>query len=136
MVALNLGGNSFSGTLPSAIGLFRELDALFLHFNNFGGTIPSSFVALTKLKALYLNSNQLRGTLPGQLVGALTRLTTLLLNNNAFNGTLPLEIRLLVSLRELDISFNRFYGTISQIPATVQMCTAQLNGDTNCFVRI
>jgi Leucine-rich repeat (LRR) protein len=132
---MNLGGNEFIGPLPP---LFRlaQLDGLFLHANGFTGGIPTTYVTLSNLKALQLQSNLLGGALSGSLVGALSRLTTLLVNQNRLEGSIPAEIRTHQSLRELNLSFNRFSGPVGTIPPSISQCTLQSMSDTNCLVRI
>lgn len=135
LVAVNLGGNSFSGTVPTTFGRFQLLDALYLHHNFFSGGLPNTFAGLTRLKDLQIHRNALSGPLPGIAFGGMGRLTSFMANNNTFDGTLPIQLQFHTSLRSLDLTFNRFLGSLVSVPRNVTTCAVQVASDSNCFVR-
>jgi hypothetical protein len=135
LIAINLGGNSFSGALPSTIGLLGQLESLFLHHNFFSGVLPNAFGGLIKLKDLQIHRNSLRGPLPGMAFGGMVQLTSFIANNNSFDGTLPIQLRFHNNLRSLDLTFNRFLGSLAALPRNVTSCVVQVASDSNCFVR-
>lgn len=60
----HLGGNRFSGTLPSSwMGLTR-LEEVHLRSNELTGTLPASWARLTALEVLDASFNDLSGQLP------------------------------------------------------------------------
>jgi Leucine-rich repeat (LRR) protein len=89
---LDLGQNSFSGTVPATIFSVPALRLLYLQSNKFTGNIPANFGNAMKLRDLYLNNNQLEGQIPPILAGQLQNLTEFLLQSNALTGTMPESI--------------------------------------------
>ena len=113
--ALYLQRNRLSGSIPTEFGLLRngydgiQLD---LSHNQLNGTIPD-LQQLTDLAALDLSHNSLSGTLPVTL-GALNPygLLVLRLDSNALTGSIPSELGLLKSMKELDLSAQSLMGAI------------------------
>jgi Leucine-rich repeat (LRR) protein len=97
---LILFNNTFS-TIPSDIGLMRNLEYLDLDWNDIGGTIPSEIGQCTNLKELFLSGNQLTGTVPASL-GLLKDLKLLLLSANSLRGTIPSSVCRLTTEQSLD----------------------------------
>jgi Leucine-rich repeat (LRR) protein len=128
-----LGGNRFSGQLPPLVRM-PQLEELFLDNNLFTGSL-SPIIALSAVKALHLQSNQLRGTLSGSFVNAMSRLTSLQLNNNQMDGSIPPDLRTHPTLREINLSFNKFSGNVV-VPSSISGCILQVEEDTNCFVSV
>jgi Leucine-rich repeat (LRR) protein len=60
---LQLGNNSFTGTLPSSIGHFTSLSIIELNNNNLSGSVPTEIGALTNLTSLDLSNNNLGGVI-------------------------------------------------------------------------
>lgn len=95
--------NSFTGTLPTELGLLTQLQALSFSSNAFHGFIPTQLNALTNLQVLSLNGGgtadtSTHGTTVGMsLTGRvpsfanLTRLTKLFLSENQLTGPLPAD---------------------------------------------
>jgi hypothetical protein len=63
------------------------------------------------------------------------RLTSFMANNNSFDSTLPIQLRFHTNLRSLDLTFNRFLGSLASLPRNVTSCVVQVAADSNCFVR-
>eukprot|EP00658_Telonema_sp_P-2_P074835 TRINITY_DN6413_c0_g1_i1.p1 TRINITY_DN6413_c0_g1~~TRINITY_DN6413_c0_g1_i1.p1 ORF type:complete len:138 (+),score=20.24 TRINITY_DN6413_c0_g1_i1:313-726(+) len=55
----SLGGNRFSGTIPSSLGRLDKLRRLALHENRLSGSIPAELSELTSMTDLYLHANSL-----------------------------------------------------------------------------
>ncbi|CAH1450237.1 unnamed protein product [Lactuca virosa] len=109
---LTLGGNKFTGFIPSLVGL-SELNALELNGNNFEkGQLPDWLGKLTKLNQLYLSDNNLTGEIPSFLAN-LTKLSVLSLGLNSLNGHIPSSFFNLTQLTMLDLQGNQLEGPIS-----------------------
>lgn len=119
LVTLNLCNNSLSGSIPTDLGNFSDLEMLNLSSNLLGGKIPSSlFGEATHLNILDLSNNQLTGEIPTQ-VGLnfnssenTTTLYSLVLGNNSLTAFIPSEVGLLQNLEVMDFSFNSLQGKI------------------------
>ncbi|KAM4119109.1 hypothetical protein ACJW30_03G034900 [Castanea mollissima] len=143
---LSLAGTSFSGKLPDSIGNLNSLNALWTGKCNFSGHIPSSLgfdqhmdnFPWSQLQILDLRSNMLQALpqipppstvvylvadnmLQGEvspLICKLTSLHSLDLSNNKFRGTLPHCLSSFSnSLSILNLQGNNFHGTIPQLCA-------------------
>ena len=103
VVALELGGNSLAGKIPTSLGSLTRLELLHLFDNGLSGPVPESLGGLTNLRELSLRDNQLTGALPASL-GNLTALEQLWLRGNTgLSGALPLSLVNLTDLRTLDL---------------------------------
>jgi len=94
---LSLGGNSFSGVIPSELGLLTKLRYLYLELNQFT-SLPTTIGNLVNLNVLSLFENKLQGPIPSE-VGNLAKLESLLLRSNVLYGRIPTEIGLMASLQ-------------------------------------
>ncbi|KAM3682703.1 hypothetical protein ACJW31_12G092000 [Castanea mollissima] len=138
LTVLHLNGNLLSGTIPKELGNLKSLISLQLDTNQLNGTVPISLGNLSNLEVLFLRNNQLSGPFP-QEIGNLLKLVVLQLDtnhstgplpqnlcqsgslqnltafNNHFIGPIPKTLRNCTSLfRYMDLSYNRFYGEISE----------------------
>ncbi|KAL0328957.1 UNVERIFIED_CONTAM: LRR receptor-like serine/threonine-protein kinase FLS2 [Sesamum calycinum] len=100
-----VGFNSFTGPLPTDIGLLYNLMNLTANDNLLEGSIPS------KLEVLDLSQNTLNGMLKPQ-IGNLVKLRNLRARDNSFSGPIPKEIGNLSRLIYLEIHGNRFSGPV------------------------
>lgn len=105
---IDLSENSLYGTLPDCMDTMSSLTFLHLQKNSLTGSIseiPDS------LYSLDLRDNEFYGEVqPGPLDTSF--LSVLLLGGNQLNGSIPDELCQLTGLRILDLSHNRFTGTI------------------------
>lgn len=123
---LNLSSNSFSGSLPSELKAPR-LEELLLANNKITGTIPSSMCQLTGLKRLDLSGNNLSGDVMQCWNESENKTTvfdanfaaefgsimlSLALNNNQLTGEFPRFLQSASQLMFLDLSHNRFSGSL------------------------
>ncbi|XP_042756125.1 receptor-like protein 13 isoform X2 [Lactuca sativa] len=95
-----------------AFASFHHLEVLDLSGNWFVGSVPSAIQALSSLRALSFARNKLNGSLPDHGFSNLKNLHELDLSGNMLHGTLPQCFNNLSSLRFLDISSNQFTGTL------------------------
>lgn len=79
-----LDGNSFSGPLPTEVGLLSAVSHFSLANNLFTGTIPSEISMLMPVKDLFLQNNKLKGTILSQLNSTVTE--DLRLDGNNLTG--------------------------------------------------
>ena len=107
---LSLGGNELSGSLPSWLGNLTNLQYLNLSGNELSGSLPSWLGNLTNLQLLYLGGNEFSGTLPS--LGNLTNLRSLWLHFNQLSGSLPSWLGNLTNLQELRLNENQFSGSL------------------------
>ncbi|CAF2350594.1 unnamed protein product [Brassica napus] len=106
--ALNLRQNRLSGRLPKKI-ISRGLKSLDIGHNKLVGKLPRSLIANSSLEVLNVESNRFNDTFPSWL-SSLPELQVLVLRSNAFHG--PIHQTRFYKLRIIDISHNRFNGTL------------------------
>lgn len=114
---LDLSDNNLSGEIPSCIAklLSTSLVALNLRGNNFHGTIPASFTRSCKLKMINLSENELNGELPMSLANC-EMLELLDVSNNRVKDIFPYWLKSLSKLQVLVLRHNYFHG---HIPSSV-----------------
>ncbi|XP_074282185.1 receptor-like protein EIX1 isoform X1 [Silene latifolia] len=101
---LALHNNNITGSLPSLLGQFTNLNYLDLSQNDLRGSVPASFVKLSALKYLDLSTNKLTGMIP-DFIGHLTEIEHLDISSNSLQGTV-FGIGNLSKLTYLDMNFN------------------------------
>jgi len=102
--------NEFTGPIPSAIGLAKDLEVLDMEFNQFSGTIPEEIYGLRNLRKMWLGSNKLTGTLSNK-VSQLKFLQNIHVYVNQLTGTIPKGLFSLEFLDDIDLIINKFEGT-------------------------
>ncbi|KAJ0099876.1 hypothetical protein Patl1_20619 [Pistacia atlantica] len=115
VTSLYLPNKSFTGYMPSELGLLNSLTRLNLAHNNFSKPIPANLFNATNLVYLDLSHNSFSGTIPDQ-IKTLKDLTHLDLSSNHLNGSLPeflLDLRGLTGT--LNLSYNQFSGQIPEM---------------------
>ncbi|KAJ6805421.1 LRR receptor-like serine/threonine-protein kinase GSO2 [Iris pallida] len=88
---LQLCYNQLTGSIPTQLGLLKNLNVLALQSNRFAGAIPASLGDLTQLTRIDLSFNKLFGPIPVKLA-QLPRLRILDLRNNTLSGNVPSEL--------------------------------------------
>ncbi|XP_072951904.1 receptor-like protein EIX2 [Typha angustifolia] len=121
---INLNSNQFHGGVPK---LPTSLQVLDLSNNSITGTIPLSMCnQVQSLRILDLSHNRLSGQLlqcltsrksfradPGDLTPIASELSIVSFRNNSLSGEFPLFFRDCQYLNFLDLSYNKFYGSLS-----------------------
>jgi Leucine-rich repeat (LRR) protein len=119
LVALNLGQNQLSGSLPLLNGS-RALIKIDMSYNHFNGTVPLTWSQLTSLQGCYLQHNDLESPFDVQL-GSLPSLLTLDLSYNRLtskvsdptqNGQAGAAIAFGIgpALRSINLAYNQISG--------------------------
>ena len=108
MEIANLHDNRLSGSIPSEIGQWERLWALYLNFNEATGVAPHEWGDALQLRFDNdWDSNQFSGTIPSTL-GLCTNLHYLWIPNGNLRGTLPTELGLLHALSHASFANNTF----------------------------
>ncbi|XP_013716483.1 receptor-like protein 1 isoform X2 [Brassica napus] len=109
---INFSSNHNHGTIPSSMGEMRSLELLDMSYNRLYGQLPKTFLrGCYSLMMLRLSNNQLQGKVFPRHAN-LTSLVLLYLDGNSFDGSLGKGLLNSKRLDLLDISDNRFSGTI------------------------
>ncbi|KAJ7950125.1 Leucine-rich receptor-like protein kinase family protein [Quillaja saponaria] len=116
---LDLSSNTFSGEIPSNIGVLHSLQLLNLSTNSVFGSIPAGIGELKSLYVLDLSVNELEGSIPSEIEGAVS-LNVLRLQMNFLTGKIPSEIEKCSALTSLILSQNNLTGSI---PASIANLT-------------
>ena len=111
LTTLDLGGNSFSGSIPDRFGSLSRLTELRLDDNSLNGSILTELGSLSSLRVLDLTGNSLNQAVPVELDN-LSSLMELYLAKNQLSGEIPFGVDFWTSLERLDLSENRLTGTI------------------------
>ena len=111
---LELNVFELKGTVPTEIGNLENLAGLILSENNLIGPFPDVLLNLTKLKFLDLGGNQLSGPISRDQLAFLGQFDALSVYNNRFTGQLPDDIGKILPGFTLDflLGDNLFSGTI------------------------
>ena len=73
---LELGGNHFTGQLPSQIGLCTNLTSLLVDETGLSGSIPSELLSLSNLELFTLSNSSLTGSIPDMFCEAVKHPST------------------------------------------------------------
>ncbi|KAF7111070.1 hypothetical protein CFC21_111120 [Triticum aestivum] len=132
--ALSLSGNRISGVIPPGIGNLVGLQMLDLRHNLFAGAIPEGIGKLENLQELQLQGNELTGPVPST-IGDLTQLLSLDLSDNSLNGSIPPSLGNLQRLMLLNLSGNGLAGHVprelfglSSLSSAMDFSRNQLDG--------
>ncbi|KAL5077734.1 hypothetical protein RYX36_016718 [Vicia faba] len=107
----NLSNNRLSGSLPTSIGNFPNLQTLQLSGNRFSGQIPSDIGKLISILKLDISSNNFSGAIPIE-IGKCTLLTYIDLSQNQFSGPIPIQLAQIHILNHLNVSWNHLSQTL------------------------
>ena len=111
------GSCNVEGMLPSELGALHELELLSVGpSTNMTGSIPTYFGGMTSLKYAQLSKSQLSGPIPSEL-GLATDLVRMYLMENQLTGSLPSELGKMSSLASISLNGNE--GLAGTIPPEV-----------------
>ncbi|KAM6549930.1 hypothetical protein CsatB_021606 [Cannabis sativa] len=109
---LELRDMKLSGKIPQALEYCGSLQKLDLGGNEFSGTIPSQICDWVPfITTLDLSGNAFSGSIPPEL-GKCSYLNELVLSDNRLSGTIPYEIATLGRLKKFSVANNQLTGTI------------------------
>ncbi|CAG7861585.1 unnamed protein product [Brassica rapa] len=134
LISLDMGRNSFNGTIPPDLFSIKTLQHLDLSMNAIGGTLSGDIKELKNLEELFLDENLIGGEIPPEIVnkarnniqmnfmsfkipygiGSLVNLSTLSMSRNNFSGGIPSSIQNLTNLETLELENNS--GLSGEIP--------------------
>uniref|UniRef100_A0A0D9XVI7 non-specific serine/threonine protein kinase n=1 Tax=Leersia perrieri TaxID=77586 RepID=A0A0D9XVI7_9ORYZ len=106
---MELGGNRFTGRIPSGLVACRKLQILDLGENLLVDRVPEWLADLSQLSILSLGGNDLVGSIPAVLSN-LTMLTVLDLSICNLTGTIPMELGKMIQLTYLSVGANHLTG--------------------------
>ncbi|VFQ73622.1 unnamed protein product [Cuscuta campestris] len=113
LVHLDLSFSSLSGKLPQCLSHFSNfLSLLDLGGNKFSGNIPSMWKNGCHLRMISMSHNQLQGQIPRTLANY-TWLKFVDFGNNQITDTFPFWLGRIRVLNVLILQSNRFYGAIN-----------------------
>ncbi|KAK9940583.1 hypothetical protein M0R45_017237 [Rubus argutus] len=113
--SLNLSSNTIQGPLPSNMSHLTALEILDLAGNNITGRIPDDIYSQRNLRVLNMGRNNFFGSIPSSISNLSSTLTNLNLGTNSLSGMIPSELGQLNNLQELDLSGNKFTGTVAPL---------------------
>lgn len=113
LISLDMGGNSFNGTIPPELFSLKTLQRLDLRMNTIGGTLSGDIKELKNLEELILDENLVGGEIPPE-IGSLVNLSALSLSRNNLSGGIPWSIQNLTNLETLELENNS--GLSGEIP--------------------
>eukprot|EP00978_Attheya_sp_CCMP212_P024644 scaffold77764_cov48-Attheya_sp.AAC.2 len=110
LTSLVLTGNEFTGSIPPG---FRNLPLIELELesNNFNSTIPEDLFNIPTLKRFLLSDNNFTGSISSD-IGKLTQLTNFNVSYNSMSGSIPREFYTIDSLAKIGFRNNSFTGPI------------------------
>ncbi|XVE59125.1 hypothetical protein DITRI_Ditri05aG0020400 [Diplodiscus trichospermus] len=120
LTTFKVANNSLQGVLPTILGTYPELKVIDLGLNQLNESLLPSFFMSTKLTYLNLSGNNLSGSIPLLDIKNVPSvssaenlsLVTLDLSYNSLSGRLPQEIVKFHNLEFLNLSNNKFEGSI------------------------
>jgi Leucine-rich repeat (LRR) protein len=122
--------NSFHGSIPSNIYLLSNTLTFYFSINYFTGTLPSCLNNMTSLTDLRFTENYLHGTIPEEMFTNLPELKGMYLQQNLFSGTIPERINQSISLTFFTVVSNHLTGTIpSTLFTSPSLQTVQLSAN-------
>jgi len=122
LITVNLGNNSFVGTLPKSVTALSNLGKFNVSHNRLVGTIPDELGNLVNLDSLILNNNGFIGTIPRSLARPHSKLEQLFLQHNAFSGSIPADLAEIPHLSECFLNGNKLTGIVPH-----ELCQKPMN---------
>ncbi|XP_077217610.1 uncharacterized protein LOC143851982 [Tasmannia lanceolata] len=108
---IDLTDNNFHGVIPPQIGYLLQLQQIYLRNNSFEGQIPANITHCSELRLIDFTLNMLIGRIPVELT-SLSKLVILYLSANNLTSTIPPSLGNLTSLTRLSLMRNSLEGSI------------------------
>ncbi|ESR34743.1 hypothetical protein CICLE_v10004265mg [Citrus x clementina] len=125
--------NQLSGSLPSWLGNWNQMESLLLSSNQFIGKIPPEIGNCSMLKSISLSNNFLSGSIPRELCTS-ESLEEIDLDGNLLTGTIEGVFDKCSNLSQLVIFRNHIYGSIPEYLSKLPLMVLDL--DSNNFTGI
>ncbi|CAN6458401.1 unnamed protein product [Victoria cruziana] len=119
---LNLSNNCLSGSLPSSIANFSDLQMLLISNNRFSGEIPQEIGQLKQVTKLDFSRNSFSGMIPRD-IGNCSMLNYLDLSQNQLAGPIPTDICRIPILDYLNVSRNHLSQSIPKLIGSMRSLT-------------
>eukprot|EP00588_Corethron_pennatum_P006272 CAMPEP_0194300228 /NCGR_PEP_ID=MMETSP0169-20130528/61137_1 /TAXON_ID=218684 /ORGANISM="Corethron pennatum, Strain L29A3" /LENGTH=720 /DNA_ID=CAMNT_0039050377 /DNA_START=314 /DNA_END=2477 /DNA_ORIENTATION=+ len=116
LIKFSIWKNEFTGPIPSAIGLAKDLEVLLVSNNNFEGSIPRTISNLKQIKMLHIGHNQFTGSIPEE-IGECQLLSELMAMGNTFTGTIPEAFYNLSNIETLSLAATVLKGQFRELMA-------------------
>lgn len=127
LVVFDIDNNDFSGTIPSGVGVWTDLELFVVAFNSkLNGTIPSQLGSLTAISTFSIAHSSMTGTIPPEL-GSLSNLVFFSVRENAFTGSLPIPLLDAPSLQFFLVGSNYLTGDFSELNVPSSLLILRLN---------
>ncbi|CAB9525634.1 Leucine rich repeat N-terminal domain [Seminavis robusta] len=125
-ISLSFRFQDFTGTIPTEMYQLKALTNLDLSENSFTGTINPAVFSMPSLGVLHFWGNHMTGTIPTEV--GLFQGEVLFMHTNSFTGTIPSELFSANKVRFFYFGDNKLSGTI---PTEVGLLSQQVHLDTN-----
>jgi len=127
MDRFDVGFNFLNGTLPSSLRSWRKITTLILRENYFTRGIPGFLAEFSYLRELHLGGNLFGGKIPRSMGTLHNLFYGLNLSGNELTGSIPSEIGRLELLQSLDISLNNLTGTADVLGSLVSLIEVNIS---------
>jgi len=127
MDQFDVGFNFLNGSLPSSLRSWRNITTLILRENYFTGGIPGFLAEFSNLRELHLGGNLFGGKIPRSMGTLHNLFYGLNLSANGLTGGIPSEIGSLGLLQSLDISLNNLTGSIDALGGLVSLIEVNIS---------
>ncbi|XP_059458510.1 putative receptor-like protein kinase At3g47110 [Corylus avellana] len=132
LMVFNLSDNFLHGEIPQQVVLLFRLQRLDLTNNSLIGEIPSNFTNCPQLRFMQLSNNKLTGNVPIEL-GSLLKLVRFQIPQNNLTGGIPPSLGNISTLEVLQLAFNNFVGNIPDEIGRLQRLVYLAVVDNNLF---
>ncbi|XP_045824808.1 receptor-like protein EIX2 [Trifolium pratense] len=119
---VDLSDNAFSGSIPHSWKKLKYLYFIDLWNNKLSGEVLVHLCDWTRLRFLNLGENEFSGTIPIKMS---QKLNSFILRTNQFEGTIPPQLFNLPYLFHLDISHNKFSGSMPECAYNLTLMVTQ-----------
>jgi Leucine-rich repeat (LRR) protein len=107
-------GNNLIGSIPSELGLFKDLTSLLIVNENLIGPLPESLQNLSKMRMVSLNNASLTGSFPSW-IGEWSNLGMASFSSNMLTGSIPTSISSLTDLILFAVDDNLMTGNLDPL---------------------